>query len=219
MNLKVNFILTLSFLFTGQILIGQPQDTESKSILEKVKGKYQAYQTMKIDLGQVIVDVEDGDEKMEATLWLKGDMFKLEYQDQVLMTDTKKYWIYFREDKEVNISDYELEDENSIKPSDIFSLYEKDFQYKLDGTASRGETKYWIIRFNPHDKDVDYHAIKLYINQTDYSIAQAIIIDKEQNQIKFQINKLEPNLNLPDSFFRFNKEEYPVEHVTDQTID
>jgi len=58
-------------LFTGQILIGQPQDTESKSILEKVKGKYQAYQTMKIDLGQVIVDVEDGDEKMEATLWLK----------------------------------------------------------------------------------------------------------------------------------------------------
>jgi len=219
MDFKIKLILILSILMAGQNAIGQPQDNESKSILEKVKAKYEAYSTMKINLNQVIVDAEDGDEKMTATLWLKGDMFKLEYQDQVLMTDTKKYWIYFKDDKEVNISNYDLDDENSIKPSDIFSLYEKDFQYKLDGTASRGDDKFWIIRFNPHDKNVDYHAIKLYINQSDYSIAQAIIIDKEQNQIKFMINKLEPNLNLPDSFFQFNKDEYPVEHITDQTID
>ncbi len=213
---KKLFPVLMLWLIAGSAF-SQAMDAESQEILEKVKTRYQAYKDMKIELTQIIRQTGEEDEKMNATLWLKGDMFKLDYDNQTLMTDTEKYWIYYKEDNEVNISWYEEDDDNTFKPSDIFNLYEKDFQYMLSGTGSRGDEKFWIIKFNPLNKDVDYHTIKLYINQKDYSLAQATIIDKEQNQLIFQIRKITPNLNLSDNFFRFDPSQYKDILITDQT--
>jgi len=202
--------------------IPQPQsdenDANAKAILDKVKAKYEAYQTMMIEFDQEIIPSDgSGKQTTPATLFLKGNKWRIEYPDQTLICNETTYWIHMIEENEVNISDYDADAEDVVKPSDIFKLYEKNFKYAINSppTGKKGDETFDIIRFAPLDRDVFYHTIKLYVSQKDQSIERAVVIDKEQNQLVFRIRSLAPNVTILDSKFTFDASKYPGIIVND----
>jgi outer membrane lipoprotein-sorting protein len=201
-------------------------DQKAKAILDKVKVKYEAYQTMTIEFEQRIIPSEGDAQVTEGDLTVKGDKFRLEYDDQWIVTNLQSYWIVLLdEDKkpyDATVSDYDEDADGVIKPSDIFKLYEKDFKYSMNDQpvgrkklADGSVELYDIIRFAPLDHDVFYHTIKLYVSQKDQSIERAVVIDKEQNQLVFKITSLVPNLPVSDSQFTFDPSKYPGVIVND----
>ena len=209
-------LFCLVALLAAAPLSAQEKDQEAHKLLKKVERKYKGNKAMKIDYRQTI---EDGDggliSETSGRLYLHDSKFKLEVLDQVMISDGKTLWLYFKDDNEVTISDMDPEQQAIFNPSDIFTLYEKDFQYRLDGFANLDNKEYQVVRFTPNDKNEAFHTIRLYVAKNNYEIVQAMIIDKEQQKLIFRIRSLEQNISLADDFFRFSLKDHPGIRVTD----
>lgn len=192
-------------------------DPAAEQLLRKVSEKYEAYADMKIQYVQTITNPEsDLNQTLGGTLYLKGDNFRIETAGQVLMSDNEKLYIYFIEENELTI-DF-MEEDEVFKPSDIFSLYNKDFKYTQAGNLSIDNTAHTVILFTPVQKDnYDLHTIRLFINPANNAIRRAELKDKSNNLVVYDINKITPNNNLGQSFFRFNTAEHPGVIVSDNT--
>lgn len=209
------FLLFVPFLLSTP---ATPQnDPAAEQLLRKVSEKYAAYADMKIQYVQTITNPEsDLDQTLGGTLYLKDDNFRIETAGQVLMSDNEKLYIYFIEENELTI-DF-MEEEEVFKPSDIFSLYDKDFKYTQAGSISIDNTAHTVILFTPVQKDnYDLHTIRLFINPANNAIRRAELKDKSNNLVVYDINRITPNNNLGQSFFRFNTAEHPGVIVTDNT--
>ncbi len=194
------------------------QDSKASEILQKVEAKYDSYKTMKVLFEQKIENPEsDLEQQSEGTLYLAGRKYKLITEGQEVISDSKKVYLYFTEENEL-IIDAADPDENAFTPSDLFSLYKKDFKYAYAGSPVIDGKKMHVILFSPKDPDqYDFHSIKLYVNAGNYSIEQAELSDNMANKVTYIIRKVEPNIKLSSDFFRFDPSKYKDIIITDNT--
>ena len=62
-------------------------------------------------------------------LWLKGDNYRLDMGEQLLISDGKAVWKVLKGDKEVEVS-LPTNGEDALNPKNIFTMYEKGFKNK-----------------------------------------------------------------------------------------
>ncbi len=194
------------------------QDSKATDILKKVEAKYENYKTMKVVFEQRIENPEsDLDQESEGVLYLAGNKYKLITEGQEVISDTKKMYLYFTEENELIIESVDP-DENAFTPSDLFSLYKKDFKYAYAGSPVIKGKKMHVILFSPKDPDqYDFHSIKLYINADNYSIEEAELSDNMANKVTYIIKKVEPNVKLSNDFFSFDPSKHKDIIITDNT--
>lgn len=198
-------------------LLVMSQGTDATGIMTKVEQRYEQYDNMKIDFTQTIINPEsDLEQESSGSLILEGENYKLESAGQRVISDGTKLWVYFEEENELVI-DYANQEE-SFNPSDIFSLYKKDFKSAHAGNPTIDGTSTHVIIFSPRQTgDYDFHTIKLFINAKDYSIKKAELTDNMQNQVTYDIENMQTNLDLPADFFGFDPSQYEDIIVTDNT--
>lgn len=194
--------------------VGYTQDTESKvdeeakAILDKVSAIYETYETIKSGFEMVVEFPEsEEDEIQQGTFYLQGDSYKIVLEDTEIITDAVTQWTYMKEVDEVQISDYEPE-ENGITPSEIFSIYKKDYTYFYNGKEDVDKVAFHTIDLIPQDKEQPYFKIRLWINESDNHIEQAKVFDKNGNRYIYKISDFEPNVALEANFFSFDVEKY-----------
>lgn len=194
------------------------QDSKATDILKKVEAKYENYKTMKVVFEQKIENPEsDLDQKSEGILYLADNKYKLITEGQEVISDTKKMYLYFTEENELIIESVDP-DENAFTPSDLFSLYKKDFKYAYAGSPVINGKKMHVILFSPKDPDqYDFHSIKLYINADNYSIEEAELSDNMANKVTYIIKNVEPNIKLSSDFFSFDPSKHKDIIITDNT--
>ncbi len=183
-------------------------DEEAKAILDKVSAIYETYETIKSGF-EMIVELPESDENemQQGTFYLRGDSYKIVLEDTEIITDATTQWTYMKEVEELQISDYEPE-ENGITPSEIFSIYKKDYSYFYNGKDELDKKKYHAIDLTPYDKEQPYFKIRLWINAEDSHIEQAKVFDKNGNRYIYKISDFEPNIDLTDNFFSFDVKKY-----------
>ncbi len=194
------------------------QDSKATEILKKVEAKYENYKTMKVVFEQRIENPEsDLEQKSKGILYLAGNKYKLITEGQEVISDSKKMYLYFTEENELIIESVDP-DENAFTPSDLFSLYKKDFKYAYAGSpVINGKTMH-VILFSPRDPDqYDFHSIKLYINADNYSIEEAELSDNMANKVTYIIKQVEPNVKLSNDFFSFDPSKHKDIIITDNT--
>jgi len=157
----------------------------------------------------MVVDLPESkdDEIQQGTFYLQGDSYKIELEDTEIITDATTQWTYMKEVEELQISDYEPE-ENGITPSEIFSIYKKDYTYFYNGKEDLDERSYYTIDLTPHDKEQPYFKIRLWISVDNSHIDQAKVFDKNGNRYMYKISDFEPNVPLKDDFFSFDVKKY-----------
>jgi len=183
-------------------------DEEAKAILDKVSAIYEKYETIKSGFEMVVeLPESDEDEIQQGTFYLQDDSYKIVLEDTEIITDAVTQWTYMKEVDEVQISDYEPE-ENGITPSEIFSIYKKDYTYFYNGKEDIEKVAYHTIDLTPQDKEQPYFKIRLWVNAGDNHIEQAKVFDKNGNRYIYKISDFEPNVALGDNFFSFDVKKY-----------
>jgi len=183
-------------------------DEEAKAILDKVSAIYETYETIKSGF-EMVVELPESDENetQQGTFYLKGDSYKIVLEDTEIITDATTQWTYMKEVDEVQISDYEPE-ENGITPSEIFSIYKKDYTYFYNGKEDVDKTAFHTIDLTPQDKEQPYFKIRLWVNASDNHIEKAKVFDKNGNRYIYKISDFEPNVALEAGFFSFDVKKY-----------
>lgn len=193
----------------------QQNDPRATAILDAMSAKYKSYTTLRTNF---VLKVENHAGKVsdeyQGTLHTKGDMYKLELPDRDIYCNNKTIWAYIKSTNEVQISDYDANEE-SIIPSQFYTMYQKDFFYALVDEKKVNDRIYQIIEMTPHDKSKNYFKIRLTIDKQDKQIVSAKVFEKSGNHYVYEIQKQTPNLPLNDSFFVFDAKKFPGVEIVD----
>lgn len=211
--MKKLFLLLLSML---AVQVGWAQkDDNALKVLDAMSAKYQNIPAYSADIVYSLENETEGiNEEFNGKITVKGEKYKLELDEQVVINNGQTFWTYLPDVNEVNIDNYDPA-EDEISPSKIYEAYKKGYKYVYIGDETMDGKAHAVIDLVPDDKDAQYFKIKLYINKGDDSLSKWIMYDKSGNQYQYTIKNFNGKITPGESFFVFNEADYPDVEVID----
>ncbi len=193
----------------------QVSDPEAKKILEKTSKKFSKLKSFQVKFRlKLDMPETDDDEIKEGTLYVNGDKYRLDFGDQLVVSDGKTVWTYIKETNEVQITEEDPENQ-MFRPRDLFSDFGDEYIYALLGTKKLKEYTTYVIDLTPIDKSKSYFKIRLYIDTKTYEIRRAIVFEKSGIRYALDIISFIPNAPIPNVLFTFDTTAYPGIQITD----
>jgi outer membrane lipoprotein-sorting protein len=207
-------IAILSLAITGS----QNTAKEAMQLLEEVKADLKARKNRKIVFTNVIETpaAVPGEKprilKEKGIVYIKGDLFKLEYGGNIYLYDGKKTYIIMPDDEEVTIMDAN-EETAAITPTGILKTLEQGkYSYRLGKTAVKNGKKIQYIELKPVAAS-DLELIEIGVEpQTKQLVSFS---EKGMNKVvnRFEIESQEIDYKFTADFFVFKKSDYPNYYI------
>jgi outer membrane lipoprotein-sorting protein len=213
--MKLKSTLIIMFMLALANLQAQ-DDKKAKGILDKLSAKTKSFSSIKTEFSYALVNK---DRKINNSqfwkLLLKGDKYRLDMGDQLIISDGKTMWKILKNDKEVEISSPNAK-EDALNPKNIFTMYEKGFKFKYIKEGKLGSKIVHIIDLFPIvPKEKDYSSIRLYIDKNQVQVLKSEIKGKNGNLYTYDIKKFVSNEAIDDVMLSFKKTEFPGFEIND----
>lgn len=191
-------------------------EKKAKVILDKVSKSYKAYKNVHAEF---TITSENKAEKVKPVtekgkIWVKGDKYKLEFDDQIIFCNGKTVWTYFKLSKELTIENHDPK-ASEIGPSNVFTFYQKGFKAKHDGNYTKSNSKFDKVALNPEDKKKPYFYVTLHIQESNSAINQVDISFKNGVRQTIEVKSQTPNQAIDNKFFEWNPTTYPASTTDD----
>ena len=189
---------------------------KAKEILDRVSAKTKSFNTISADFSFSMENLqEDISETNEGTILIKGDKYKVSLMGVDTYFDGKVIYTYMKEAEEVNITEPDPEDEETLNPATIFTIYEKGFKYRYLGEGTEDGKTFYEIDLYPENRDKPYSRIKLRILKDDLTLYSLRQVGKDGNNYTVVVNSMKTNIPLADSDFVFDPAKHPDVDVID----
>ncbi len=194
-------------------------DPAAKSILDKLRNKYDSYQAMEADFTMIIELADQPKETQKGKIARKGENYRFEMGTQMALCDNTALWLIMHNNKMVQINDVPDEEETSnslLSPQSLFTFYDSGkFAYQLVQEVDRGGKVIQEIEFKPLDEFADYSKLRLNVNKKLNQIESVNAFSKDGSRFTFTIDKMRPNVSFPANHFTFVKSQFPGYDVED----
>ena len=199
--------MAIAFMFTA---LAQ-KDEEARKILEKVSSTTKSYNSIRIKFKYIMDNrIEKMKDTTKGTIYLKGDKFKLFFKGNEVFSDGKTVWTHSVDAGEITINNVDTENDESLNPANILTIYEKGFKYRYMGEIkNQGKTYYQIDLYPENPKDKSYSIVKLKIDKSNYHLNSVKMIGKEGIDYILDLVEFKPNVKVIDSMFTFDPTKYP----------
>ncbi|HJN64057.1 MAG TPA: outer membrane lipoprotein carrier protein LolA [Flavobacteriales bacterium] len=189
------------------------QDKLATDILAKLSETTKIYSSISIEFDHIFTNKSAGiNEKSRGKLDLKGENFRIDMPQQLIINNGTTHWIYLKGMNEVQIMDYDLEDEDDISPNKLFTVYDEDYRSAYVEVKSVNGARMHIIDLFPKESG-PIMKIRLTINALKSQISILALYDKNGGIYTYNIKSFKTNQELPP--FYFNTTNYPDVEVID----
>ncbi len=205
--MKIFLALCLSLL-TSQTFA---QDAKAQGILDKLSTKMKSMKSFYIEFNASVKNNTTGTNENEfGKGWVKGNKFYASYGDNAMICNGVKTWTIIKEDRSVYESDASEDDEESINPKRLMTIWETGFKNKYDHEGNFNGKPVHIINLYPKvPSKAEYHTIQLYISKTENELVKAIMKTKDGTTMTYSVTKFTANPTIDDSKFVFDRKKYP----------
>ena len=192
-------------------------DPKAKAILKKLRTKYNGYNSLQADFKLLI---EDGDDtyKQSGKMWQRGEQYRLELDDNEIVSDGTTLWVYMKQNDQIQITDAEAEEDDpeSLSPKKLLSLYESDeFVFAYAGERKRQGKVYQYIEFKPLDRDSEYYKVRLTVDKAAQLPYQIKVFSRDGSRYTMTLERMTPNPEIAGNKFTFDTTKYPNALVED----
>ena len=195
--------------------VSETQDNKSNEILNKLSKTYKTYKSVKASFTVTIYNKKSNTKvRQTGQLYQKGKKFRVNMSGQEIYCDGKTIWTYIDGANEVQVSKFDAKSMD-INPSEIFTIYEKGFVHKYGGQKLVGTKTLDIVELIPTDKSKGYFKVKLGIDKLANKVKEMVVYSKNGLETTYDINKLDANVPINDSYFKFNTKDKPGVIVID----
>ena len=211
-----NFLVFALILTTINMVQAQ-QDPKAREILDAMSNKYKSINSFQADLSYTMTNKTEGiNESYKGKISVKGDMYRLEMQDQEIYNDGTTVWTYLPDldDPEVTIDNNDPEG-GDITPSSIFDLYKDGYKYLYFNSTTIDGKAYDIVDLVPNDKEAQYYKVRIVINAKNRLLRKFTLFDKEGSEFAYLITNFKSDVNLQDSFFKFDTSGLSEDQIID----
>lgn len=203
-----NKILIAVFLFSQLISFGQ--DEKAEKILKDLSANTKSYSYMDVDFDFIFINTsQDINESQKGNIKINQNKFRLDLNQQLIISDDSIQWIYLKESNELQIMEYDSQDE-MISPNKLFTIYENGYK-----------SQYIELKENNHIIDLfpiesnEFKNIQLHIDQDKIQLKKIILFDKNGGSFSYSITKLITEKEIDENAFRFNEANYPDLEIID----
>lgn len=211
-----NFLFVALVLAMSNIVLAQ-QDPKAKEILDAMSDKYKSISSFQADLSYSMTNkTEEIDESYEGKIAVKGDMYRLVMQDQEIYNDGTTIWTYL---PNLNVPEVTIDNNNpdggDITPSSIFNIYQEGYKYLYLNSTNIDGKSYDIVDLVPNDKDAQYFKVRIEIGTKDRLLRTFTLFDREGSEYTYLITNFKSDVNLSDTYFRFDTSKLTEDQIID----
>jgi outer membrane lipoprotein-sorting protein len=200
----------------------QVTDPEAGAILEKAAAKYNSLNGLQADFTLTTINPklkpEDDESKntssLSGQLYMKGKAFKIVINSNEIYCDGKTIWIYSPKTKEVQINDYQ-EDQETFSPTKIFSIYKEGYSYQIKEKKTYQGKNITVIELAPINHKVSFFKIDVGIEDGTNNLMESKVYEKSGVRYIYKINSLNTGTALSNDFFVFDIKKYQGIKVVD----
>lgn len=187
------------------------QDTKADAILSKLSTKLNSHSSFYIEYTVNIKNEATGtDENNSGKGWVKGNKYHASFGDNTIISNGKKTWTIVKEEKAVYESDADEDDDESINPKRLMTIWENGFKSKYGKeTTLNGKTADVIYLYPKNPSEQDYHTVVLYISKKNNELSRVVLRYKDGTIMTFKLLVYKENPTVNDSKFVFNRQKYP----------
>ena len=202
-------VATGLMMLTPVISFSGSDDERSSKILRDLSKTYKTYKSIKASFTISIKNKQANTSvKQNGTLYQKGKKFRVNMSGQEIYCDGKTLWTYLQDANEVQISKFD-DKMMDISPREIFTIYEKGFVHRYGGQVGSGSNRLEVVELTPKDKNKSYFKVKLAVDKLANKIKEMSVYGKNGVISTYIITAFEPNVNISDSYFKFDAKEKP----------
>ena len=214
--MKAILLFSVLILFAGSLFA--QQDAKAKEILDKLSQTSRSYKTIQIDFSFTLENKTGSvTETNEGSVALKGKSYRLHMpaMGMEVFSNGIATWSYLTESNEVNITENEANSDASLNPANLFTIYEKGFNYSYIGEETISGKVSQVIDLFPTDKTKEFTRVRLYVDKTKSQILRAKTFNKDGNAYTLSLKNMKTDQNLTDDYFKFDPAKYPKVEIND----
>lgn len=209
---KIACLLSVAFL-TVSLAFAQ-KDKRAQDILDAMSKRYKSLKSYQAAFTYTSAG-GGAKESYKGDLTVKNEKFHLILGGQEVFTDGKTMSTYIKETNEVNVQDYDASGGGELNPTQIYTIYKRGFDYRFLKEQKEGGRTLEVIELTPNRPKSPIATLQISVDKADKSVRNWLIINKDGKRTTYTITKFTPNVNVPDSYFVFDKGKYPGVEVVD----
>jgi outer membrane lipoprotein-sorting protein len=205
---------TLIFILLTLSIHSYAQDEKSNEILQQLSINTQAYKNIDVDFNFKFENVtQEISENQKGNIKIESNKFRLELNQQIIISDDTTQWIYLKESNELQIMEYDSLDD-MISPNKLFTIYEEGYKNSYVELKNESDITLHIIDLFPIESNA-FQKIQLQINSEKIQLHNIILFDKNGGSFTYLITKFTTDAILDDKLFKSNTAEYPEIEIID----
>lgn len=176
----------------------------AEDVLAKVRKKYDSITDAEMKFSQdVKFPMAKVEQHVSGTLFTKKqNKYRVELEGQTIVTDGETVWSYSPGNNQVLIDKFKL-DERALSPDRILVGAPEDFTATLVGHEKVGKIDAVVVKLIPRNDQSMLTSLKLWINEDDWMIRRAEVIDLNGRETTYTVHQARVNVGLPDNRFIF----------------
>lgn len=207
-------LLLLFSLFTTQIVCyaQKSNDPAAKILLDEVSAATDAHEAIFISFEYNLNNKDENiQENTTGELTLKKNQYTLSFMGINQVSDGENVWTIIEDDEEIQISEIDLDDENTLTPSNLLKMYEEGFIYQMKERNGKLQT----IELLPENADdVDYTKIILIVDTQLKQIKKLKQFGDKQTESEYIIKEFSP-ISIDNNTFILNTSNFPDFEIID----
>ncbi len=210
-------LISILILLLYSVNLNAQNDERAGKILKKFSEKTITAPSVILDFSIIMSSLKDEIiDQFDGSLTLKNEKYRLTVMGMETWFDGKSIYTYMPDVNEVMISDPDEEDGGLMSnPAKLFTMYDKEFRYRLVGEINKSGDILYEIDLYPVDREQDFHTVKLFIDKNSNFLHSAIIAGKDGNRYTFIVDGYDMTQRLPEAYFVFNESDHPGVDVID----
>jgi len=205
LGICIGLLLTV---FSSSIVLAQNEET-AKSILDKASVTMSAYSNLSMDFDYVLDNkAEDVKQEMSGDVILEGEKYVVNLFGSTQIFDGSKTYTIVPENEEVNISDSDLDEENTFTPSKFYSFYKSGYTYSMGELKQIDGKKIQFVKLTPIDTNSEISNIMVGIDTKTNHIYQVIEIGVNKTRTILTAKNIKTNQQINGSVFAFDQKKY-----------
>lgn len=184
-------------------------DPEAGKWLDEASSTMSGYETISMDFDYVLDNqAEDVSQELTGSLLLKGEKYVVNLFGSTQIFDGSKTYTVIPENEEVNISDADVDPENTFTPAKFYSFYKSGYTYAMDEQKNKDGKKIQYIRLTPIDSDSEVASILVGIEISTKHIYQVIEVGNNETRTTLTARNMRTDENIGDAAFAFDEKKY-----------
>jgi chaperone LolA len=203
MRTKSLFFVSILFVFFLSTIATTQEKAED--IVDKIRQTYEKLESLKGDFEQEFTWALAGEtQTLIGTLYLKkGDRYRVETPNQMIITDGKTVWTYSLDKNQVFVDNLEKSKDNPL-PRDLIIKYTHDFKPKLLRSEKLGATDCYVLALAPRDENSFIRSVTTWIDKATWLAARIEQVDINDNKTAYVLKNPQRNVPLADGLFTLN---------------